>query len=100
MSGPRRPLVEPLEGRTFLSVVLPGGTVPTPGTTVGARPELAGTVIYDNLIPINVVGTGGTTLFAGVLQDRVVKETVSGTLDFYQTLLGCDANHSPAVVIA
>jgi len=82
----RMPVVEAMEGRWLMSVVLPGGTVPTPGTTLAARPELAGTVVLDNLIPLNVVDGSGNIAFAGVLQDRVVKETVSGTLDFYQTI--------------
>lgn len=50
---------------------------PLAGTTSAARPELAGTVLADMNTPFAV---GGAT---GVVQSRVVRETASGTLDFY-----------------
>ena len=37
-------------------------------------------------MPVNVTDGLGNVLFKGNLQDRVVKENVTGTLDFYQTL--------------
>jgi hypothetical protein len=48
-----------------------------PGTTVAARPELAGTVVADTLTNFSFEGITGT------VQNRVVRETGSGTLDFY-----------------
>ena len=80
------PLVEAMESRILLTGLPPGGQVMTPGTTVAARPELAGTVIYDNLIPVSYTNPAGQLVFTGSLQDRVVRETASGTLDFYQAL--------------
>lgn len=48
-----------------------------PGTTVAARPELAGTVLADTLTNYSFEGITGT------VQSRVVRESASGTLDFY-----------------
>lgn len=48
-----------------------------PGTTAAARPELAGTVLEDEITSFNFNGVSGT------VQNRVVRETASGTLDFY-----------------
>ena len=47
------------------------------GTTAAARPELAGTILEDVLTPFSFDGVSGT------VQNRVVKETGTGTLDFY-----------------
>ena len=47
------------------------------GTTLAARPELAGTVLTD----LDQAFTVGAV--SGVVQSRVVRETASGTLDFY-----------------
>lgn len=47
------------------------------GTTSAARPELAGTVVEDVLTPFSFSGVSGT------VQNRVVRETGTGTLDFY-----------------
>lgn len=47
------------------------------GTTVAARPELAGTVLEDEITAFNFNGVSGT------VQNRVVRETATGTLDFY-----------------
>ena len=80
-----RAAVELLEGRTLMSAVLPGSTVATPGTTAAAQPALAGTVVRDALIPFTITA-GGHTVFKGDLQDRVIKETAAGTLDFSQTI--------------
>ena len=48
-----------------------------PGTTSAARPELAGLVLEDVLTPFSFNGITGT------VQNRVVRENVGGTLDFY-----------------
>ena len=47
------------------------------GTTSAARPELAGTVLEDDVQSFSYGSVSGT------VQSRVVRETVSGTLDFY-----------------
>jgi hypothetical protein len=77
---------EQLESRRMMSVVVPGGTVALPGTTAAAQPALAGVVVRDALIPFTVDDGIGHTIFKGTLQDRVVRENGSGTLDFYQTV--------------
>jgi Arc/MetJ family transcription regulator len=94
---PARPAVEPLEGRTLLSAVLPGATVATPGTTVAADPALAGTIVHDTNVPFTIV-VGGKTVFKGNLEDRVVKETATGTLDFSQSILS-DAGFSAVALL-
>jgi hypothetical protein len=50
-----------------------------PGTTSAARPELAGTVLADELQAFSF----GALNISGTVQNRVVREDVSGTLDFY-----------------
>lgn len=47
------------------------------GTTLAARPELAGVVLQDVLTPFSFAGVSGT------VQNRVVREDGTGTLDFY-----------------
>lgn len=47
------------------------------GTTAAARPELAGTVLEDVLTAFSFSGVVGT------VQNRVVREAGTGTLDFY-----------------
>jgi hypothetical protein len=47
------------------------------GTTVAARPELAGVVLQDDVEPFSFSGISGT------VQNRVVRENGTGTLDFY-----------------
>lgn len=50
---------------------------PLAGTTSAARPELAGTVLADTDTPFSLDGV------TGYVQNRVVRETATGTLDFY-----------------
>src|SRR5262245_47852542 len=67
-----------------------GNVVNLAGTTSALRPELAGTVIEDVTRPLSIdIGAG--LIFTGTIQDRVVREDVSGTLDFYYKLT-VDAN--------
>ena len=50
------------------------------GTTVAARPELAGVVLEDMISNFSISGAGES--FSGTIQNRVVR-SVDGTLDFY-----------------
>jgi hypothetical protein len=54
-----------------------------PGTTLAARPELAGTVLQDVITPFSF---GALNIF-GTVQNRVVREDGTGTLDFYWRIL-------------
>ena len=63
------------------------------GTTNAARPELAGTVLEDDVVAFSFAGISGT------VQNRVVRETVSGTLDFYWRVK-IDANSTGGSVSA
>ena len=49
------------------------------GTTSAARPELAGTVLVDTIQAFSFAGLN----ISGTVQNRVVRETGTGTLDFY-----------------
>ena len=59
----------------------PGNFVNLIGTTHEARPELGGQVLQDTIRPFSV-DLGGGNFTSGMIQDRVVRETGSGTLDF------------------
>lgn len=63
-------LTEPVAPANFADTALPG-------TTAAARPELAGTVLEDVITAFSFEGITGT------VQNRVVRETTTGTLDFY-----------------
>lgn len=58
-------------------------SVTLPGTTVALRPELAGTIIADDIVsPFQLqLASGGWV--TGSIQERVVRETSTGMLDFY-----------------
>jgi hypothetical protein len=60
----------------------PGETIVLPGTTLADRPELAGTVITDGFRPFTIQLNLGLTV-TGIFQEQVVREDVTGTLDFY-----------------
>lgn len=70
-------------GQAWAIPISPGGLTFTLGTTEAARPELAATVIVDDLLPFTGTDVFGNVMFSGVLQARIVRETVAGTLDFY-----------------
>ncbi|HLK61628.1 MAG TPA: hypothetical protein VKU00_34090 [Chthonomonadaceae bacterium] len=66
--------------------VLPGHFVITSGTNTATRPELAGTVLADTYRNFQFKdGHGGT--IAGQIEDKVVRETSAGTLDFYTRVI-------------
>ena len=51
------------------------------GTTNAARPELAGTVLVDRIRPFSLTSSTGAVI-SGTFQDRVVKRTSTGKLEF------------------
>ena len=55
------------------------------GTTVAARPELAGYVIKDVMTPYEF--SGSTDYMKGVVQNRVVLSSVDDTFDFYWRII-------------
>lgn len=65
-------------GTTF-----PGITTVVSGTTAGSRPELAGVILKDELIPFEIRNNKGRVIFAGKIQNRVVQSNKTGTLSFY-----------------
>jgi hypothetical protein len=65
-------------------VVAPGDTVALPGTTAAAEPGLAGDVLEDETFDFSLLAAPGSQdLITGTVQQRVVRETASNTLDFY-----------------
>jgi len=75
-------LLLPLSQPADAGIVTAGGSAHPGGTSVAARPELAGTVVHDEVIPFSVSGGGGQ-IFSGSLQDRVIRAS-DGTLSFVQ----------------
>jgi hypothetical protein len=67
-----------------------GDTLALPGTKVAAEPNLAGTVLIDENIPFTFGG------ISGHVQQRIVKSSVDGTLDFYWRVFN-DASSKAAI---
>lgn len=70
-------LVAAALGLSALSVhavtLVPGVGTSLPGTTVIAEPQLAGTVLVDEIIPFSfLAGVGGGDIF-GTVQQRIVR---------------------------
>jgi hypothetical protein len=79
-------------------VVVPGGCVGLAGTTLAARPELAGVSLLDNLIPFTIFDSAGNPCYRGVVQDSVLKSNVTGTLHFYFRIRDTDPNMPCCIV--
>ena len=74
----------------------PGDTLALPGTTVAAEPQLAGTVLVDELIPFSFSAGVGLGDITGQVQQRIVRSSVDGTLDFYWRVTS-DTNSAAAI---
>jgi hypothetical protein len=74
-------------------VLTPGSFVALPGTTSAAEPNLAGTVVVDELADFSFAAYGGTV--SGQVQIRVV-ESDDNTMDFYWRVFN-DAESSGAI---
>lgn len=61
-------------------VMSPGSTVLLPGTTVAIKPNLAGLVIVDDIVPFSFSAYNGVV--SGDVQVRIVR-AIDKTLDFY-----------------
>lgn len=66
--------------------LVPGDTVSLGGTTSIARPELIGPIIAEVSRPFSFSGLSGTVV------DRVVRESGTGTLDFYWQIAVLDGS--------
>lgn len=62
---------------TAVNVLHNAADIPIPSTTLAAEPQLAGTVLVDEVIPFAYNGISGT------YQQRVVRSAVDNTIDFY-----------------
>ncbi|MHB8741675.1 MAG: VPLPA-CTERM sorting domain-containing protein [Sulfuricaulis sp.] len=67
---------------TYACNLLPGSSCLLTGTTESAEPDLAGTVLQDVTRAFSIDLGGGASI-SGTVQDRVVREANTGTLDFY-----------------
>ena len=63
-------------------VVTPGNTVALSGTTVIAQPDLAGAVIFEQVIPFQISDGLGNVVVQGNLLDRVMQPSTTGELFF------------------
>ncbi len=73
------------------ALVAPGSSEMLDGTTSSVQSALAGTVLQDVMEPFTINLGFGT--INGYVQDRVVQESGSGTLDFYYRILnGMDSD--------
>lgn len=61
----------------------PNQTLPLPGTTSAAEPQLAGLIIVDELIPFSFFSASDAGTILGTVQQRIVRSDLDGTLDFY-----------------
>lgn len=74
----------------------PGDTLALPGTTVAVEPQLAGTVLVDETILFSFSAGVGAGDITGTVQQRVVRSSVDGTLDFYWRVMN-DPNSAAAI---
>ena len=74
-----------LSGLSAHAVLLNPGdfAVPLPGTSVALEPQLAGSVLIDELIPFSFSAGVGLGNITGQVQQRIVQSSMDGTLDFY-----------------
>lgn len=74
----------------------PGDNLALPGTTVAAEPQLAGTVLVDEIIPFSFSAGSGLGDITGQVQQRIIRSSVDGTIDFSWRLTN-DANSAGAI---
>jgi hypothetical protein len=71
-------------GNAAAVTVAPGTVVALSGATAATDPYLAGTVLVDTDVSFSfAAGPSLADLTTGTVQERVVRETGTGTLDFY-----------------
>ncbi len=76
---------------SFAASLPPGSIAPLSGTTVSDRPELAGVVLEDALIPFTITDPSSTLIYQGTIQNRVVMSNTLGTLIFEFRIRDTDA---------
>jgi hypothetical protein len=68
-------------GSAHAAILAPDSYTHLPGTTVAAEPQLAGTVLVDEIQPFSFSAYEGTV--SGEVQVRIVRSDLDNTLDFY-----------------
>ena len=66
--------------------LLPGATVTTSGTSLALRPELKGVVVQSTTRNFSISDATGRVVAKGQMYDYVLRESVTGTLDFYYSI--------------
>lgn len=98
-------IMKPLVGAALFSLwasaaeavlLNPGDNLALPGTTSAAEPQLAGTVLVDELIPFSFSAGAGLGDITGHVQQRVVRSSVDGTIDFYWRVIN-DPNSAASI---
>lgn len=75
----------------------PGDTgITLPGTSVATEPQLAGTIIIDEIIPFSFSAGPGQGDITGQVQQRITRSSVDNTLDFYWRVIN-DATSAGAI---
>jgi hypothetical protein len=72
----------------------PGSFTSLTGTTVAVEPQLAGTVIKDDIQPFSFAAYSG--IVSGNVQVRIVRSDIDNTLDFYWRVFN-DANSAGSI---
>jgi hypothetical protein len=75
-----------------------GGIALLSGATAAARPELAGLVLEDQLIPFTITDSSDNVIYQGTIQNRVVLSNTLGTLTFYFFIRDTDPTWSGSIV--
>ena len=71
-----------LPGNLIAGVVSRGTTVNLTGTTAATRPELAGVVVGDKILPFEIKSSAGEVILRGSYHSRVVRSNLTGELIF------------------
>lgn len=61
----------------------PNEDLAVPSSTTASEPSLAGPIIHDRLVPFAFRDAAGGLVCSGNLQNRVVRSSITGRLDFY-----------------
>ncbi|MCG7940381.1 MAG: VPLPA-CTERM sorting domain-containing protein [Candidatus Thiodiazotropha lotti] len=64
------------------AILSPGSNITLNGTTLATDPNLAGTVVHENLIGFTLTDPSGATLLTGNYLDRVIRSTNTDQLIF------------------
>jgi len=82
-------------GSAHAVILTPGVFTPLSGTTAAANPNLAGPIVYDDMVAFSFIGDDTGGIISGQVQVRLV-HAVDNTYDFYWRVIN-DANSAGAI---